>query len=814
VRSGVQVCEDFKNYCPPDLVETINAKNREFLQFSTLFDYRVFRLIEKINDPESILVYFLKIFCHSKLADECNESIQDILTEMLQGSAVELCLDYCNSHFSLFRAIILNCSNTRAKNGFVEFVKHLVGSVDSEKVFPLSKQLLGLLRIAIEENWKEVFNILLMIYPLVERPDWRALAIADNWIPILLSFLATVYHSELPLIVLRGLDLTPLFGLLILLTTDCKDPSMAVVTKYADHVLESESHKQAYLSLTQYLYWHNIITAQEVLRVAKIAGGDIAQIVIDLAVSCIRSAATEQAADSAMQLILATDYKGDLSEFVNKLRDIPDSLLEYPRQVLFPLLVQEDGRICQKTHDLIKSLFTEPNLPKMTFFHIQLLDFLHATSDHRLDFAIAILNWLTTSLNKFDDATFAAVMNIVPKCADDDAILLASFLSNFDPSLIRPNFAALYAAVMRRGVQIPIKFFVQFVNFLPFATLDNVHTILKHETITKLMLELPDESNTFLAFLDKLAEFPDDSLCKAQLCDAVCGDFNPKKAKQQLALMQRGLVKLSMSQTESVLGFVLNSFQGPEIYGARDIASLEAFDTALQYAMLLLSEPYFVSRFDPLDYPIFAAPISFVCVRDLRDRIDAVVGLLRRLCELYGGEMTEAILRHFQTAFLKDVQMKFWEVTVLFFGRVLLGVCSSLMGVSQQLAAACRPLAERLGTHKVVNVFAELIGTGEVPEWAQLFFILSAEWLHWGDTFFDIQVAEKIISGLSFDQLKEFAVARYQWPPEGSGEWRVAAAVFAAFPERKEELMQVFPQKKRPESSSAKKAVFFDQIYS
>jgi hypothetical protein len=617
-----------------------------------------------------------------------------------------------------------------------------------------------------------------------------------------------------PLVVLQGLNLTPLFDLLILLTTDCKDPLMAVVTKYADDVVESETHVPAYLTLTQYLYRCNIITTHEFLRAAKIGRRDVAKIVVDLAVSGIRSAATEQAAESAMQLVLAKDYKADLSEFVNKLTDIPDSLLEYPRQILFSLLVSEDGQISQKTDGLIKSLFPTPNLPKMMFFHAKLLDFLQASSDDHLGSAITILNWLTTSLNKVDEATFTAIMNIVPKCAEDNAILLASFLCNFEPSLIRPNFATLYAAVMRHGVQRPIKIFVHFINFLPFATLDNMHTILLHETVTKLMLELPGESATFLAFLDKLAEFPDDSLCKAKLCNAVCGDFNRKKAKQQLALMQRGFVKLSMSQTETILGSVLDSFQAPEIFGAREIPNLEDFDTALQYAMLLLAEPYFVSRFDPLDAPIFAAPIGFVCVRDLRGRINAVVGLLRRLCELYGGEMIDAILEHFRTTFLEDAQMKFWEVRVLFFGRFLLEVCSSSMVVSQQLAASCRPVAKRLGTDNVVKMFAELMGTEEVPEWAQLFFILSAEWLQWGETSFDIQVAEKIIPGLSFDQVKEFAVAQYREPPVGSGEWRVAAMLFAAFPEREDEFMQVFPQKKRPPSSSAKKKVFFDQIYS
>jgi hypothetical protein len=814
VRSGGQLDEDFKQLCAPDLIETINAKNREFLRFSTLFDSRLFGLIGNIHDPESILVYFLKIFCHSKLADEYDRLIKTVLDEMLQGPAVELCSDYCNSHFSLLSAIALNCSNKRAKSVFVEFVKHLVNLVHSEKVFPLSKQLFGLLPIAIETNWKEVSNILLMLYPLVKRPDWRALVIDDNWIPNLLSFLATIYHSTRPQLVLQGINLTPLFDLLVHLTRDCRDPSIEVVTKYAEDVVESRAHVQAYLTLTRYLYQCSIITAREYLRAAKICGGDVAQIVVDLAVSGVQSAASEQAADSAMQLVLAKDFKGGLSGFVDRLSGIPNSLLEYPRQVLFPLLVRDDGGIRQKTCRLIKSLFAEPNLPKMAFFHSQLLDFLQATSDHRLviDLAIAILSWLTTSLDKFDETTFSAIMEIVPKCADD-AILLAGFLCDFDPSLIRPNFATLYVNIMRHGLHRPIKIFVEFVKFLPFATLDNTHTILEHETVTRLMEQLPDEPDVFLALLNKLGEFPDDSLCKAKLRDAVCGDFDPKKAKQRLPLLQRGLVKLSMSQTEAILGFVLDSFQAPTIQGAGDVVNLENFDVALQYAMLLFSDRQFVSRFDPLDGPFFAAPIGFVCVQNQRGRVDAIVGILRRLCELYGDDMTEAILEDFRTGFLGDVQMKFWDVTVLLFGRFLLEVCSSSTVVSQQLAAVCCPVAKRSDTESVVGVFAELMGTGEAPEWAKLFFILSAGWLQWGETSFDVQVAERIIPGLTFDQVKEFVGAQYRCQPAGLGGWRVAAMLFAAFPERKEELMQVFPQKKRPPLSSVKTEAVFDQIY-
>jgi hypothetical protein len=175
--------------------------------------------------------------------------------------------------------------------------------------------------------------------------------------------------------------------------------------------------------------------------------------------------------------------------------------------------------------------------------------------------------------------------------------------------------------------------------------------------------------------------------------------------------------------------------------------------------------------------------------------------------------MTEAILEHFRTGLLKDAQMKFREVALLLFGRVLLEVGSSSMVVSQQLAAVCRPMLNQLDTDDVIDVLTELMGTGEVPEWAKLFFVLSAGWIEWGETRSDVQVAQKIIRGLSFDQVKEFLVARYRRRPEGFESWNVAAMLFVAFPERKEELMQVFPQKTRPLLCSVKYEAVFDQIY-
>jgi hypothetical protein len=112
-----------------------------------------------------------------------------------------------------------------------------------------------------------------------------------------------------------------------------------------------------------------------------------------------------------------------------------------------------------------------------------------------------------------------------------------------------------------------------------------------------------------------------------------------------------------------------------------------------------------------------------------------------------------------------------------------------------------------------LSVFSELIGEGDVPEWAKCFFVTSQSFIKLDGGHGSLEIAEKVVPTLSLEQAKEFLEKEFAAPPDELKKWKIAALVFNSFPDSRDELMRVFPQKTRPNITAPKARPILDLIY-
>jgi hypothetical protein len=122
-------------------------------------------------------------------------------------------------------------------------------------------------------------------------------------------------------------------------------------------------------------------------------------------------------------------------------------------------------------------------------------------------------------------------------------------------------------------------------------------------------------------------------------------------------------------------------------------------------------------------------------------------------------------------------------------------------------------MASREPADDLLSVFGDLIGEEDVPEWAKCFFVTSTSFIKWAQGHQRLKIAEKVVPTLSLHQAKEFLEKGFVNPPNEAKNWKLAALVFKSFPNDRDELRSVFPQKTRPVVMNAKLQSTLDLIY-
>jgi hypothetical protein len=321
-----------------------------------------------------------------------------------------------------------------------------------------------------------------------------------------------------------------------------------------------------------------------------------------------------------------------------------------------------------------------------------------------------------------------------------------------------------------------------------------------------------------LIFLERLASFIDDPLCGEKFMQALStssGKLEANHAKIRLPFVQKGFAKLGFAETESVLEFVEEAFRA-QIQSRRthDSAQIfENFEIAVAFCNCLIDDLQFAARFDPIDQGFAQSAANFACMNPNGKITTMVVELFAHMATVYGAGFRRVLLEELRDMlFNGDFVIRQKTDTLLMICRVVVRLFDEPQVVSQEVANLFVE-AIRGRTDDCLSLFSDLIGEGDVPEWAKCFFVTSKSFIKWAEGRQPLKIAEKVVPTLSLQQAKEFLEKEFINPPHESKEWRLAELVFKSFPDGHSELRSVFPQKLDPDAIPSEVQPIFDLIY-
>jgi hypothetical protein len=696
--------------------------------------------------------------------------------------------------------------------------------------------------VAIERYRPNVNTIARCLLDILTNVEVRQLAIADGWIASLSAFLGQVYPADHPRspVVLESLDLTAVFNILELLSHDGDDPSLTSIPSIASFVVLSPVHVPAYVSLVRGLYARHLLTLDILTKAMSTCKVDMSDLLIDDVIAQLSECDGPESMDRIASFLATQLERQHLKKLFRSLQQAAParaSFLKYARNGLFPLLTNTSEEVRRSTRECVCQLFPEIER-KLTVSSRSLTDatlaamrqlltdgflFFDGIPNHWNDRFVAftkVIRRILSVLNGFTPENFPHFLKMYNKLQqeqiawiDYNVLEMIKLLTRFDRSLFKPHFERIYNAVMQRAInQQTVNIFVKFKRYLSTPDLDDVHAILQHPTFAAIKRDLSSPSWNLL--IQCLYRFPDDPLVASVLSTFMNqATTSAKNARLQLVLLQSGQLSPTRQQLESSLEFFVNSCA---VQISRDVRreaeALENFEVAIHQLRLLFTVPKFSARLDAYDDALYRQAVKFCDGRSAARIRDAMRSFLNSLCATYGSEMRDLLttLLVNQLALGNDsLEGKIDLIHILLALTIDFGE-----GVAEALAKHAAYLTRRFRKFDAVAAIADLVPPSGIPDWVAEFWVAWVVKHPFGDNPRDIEFSELALTCASFEQAASFLEQRFSRTiPCSPREWKIAAAIFGWFPDRRDELGQRFAFAGRPTTVTADVAPFVDAIF-
>jgi hypothetical protein len=277
------------------------------------------------------------------------------------------------------------------------------------------------------------------------------------------------------------------------------------------------------------------------------------------------------------------------------------------------------------------------------------------------------------------------------------------------------------------------------------------------ESFGTIFKELPSASNKdcWPLLIQKMASFPEDPVCQAELTPVVnvqAARFDAKTAASRLPLIKAGLIKQTFSNIEMTLDFVLNVFAVKK--HARQ--SLEDFELALQSGMHFSSGKFFCRRIDQFNRWICVAPIVIAC--DTQKSNDLVGQFLMVLWKSYGAEFRELFVGKMKELFAKSDLQPNGQLSVLAV------ICKFVIGTHGGLQDELTEVVIEMTTKQPNDWLQGLelaLREVQAPESSAQFVVNSGAFLPWEEYESDLNMFNKVVARMSLEEVKEFIMKRF-----------------------------------------------------
>jgi hypothetical protein len=232
---------------------------------------------------------------------------------------------------------------------------------------------------------------------------------------------------------------------------------------------------------------------------------------------------------------------------------------------------------------------------------------------------------------------------------------------------------------------------------------------------------------------------------------------------------------------------------------------LHKYCRAVELANVIFEHPFVRRRIDPFDDTYLSAAISFVTTRfylpatggmaaaSVSDRDLQMLTACRSLIGVFCRISDNRVMRMLREMLGK---MATDGDAALYFGAIL---------DNEGLDAMIKEFELKADTtfwvtfDRWIGCLLALVDGVEIPDWAKQFFLRSAKFFRWGSTW-SRSFFRKIAAALTVDQVVDFVRIQYsEQEPQTSQDWQFAAMVSDMFAENREQLLEVFPIKHRPE---------------
>jgi hypothetical protein len=260
------------------LRQEIAKANTEYIQLQAAFSESMTSFVASLNDVETVLKYFLNVFCHLSLSGSVPVMIQ-ALRRMISSETSSLVLDFCQKHAWSIWKVFLHCGNQSVIAGFSKFIKRVL---DLEEAFPVLEIVFKILPAALASNWAHIPNVShCVLYGIEEYPACLEQAMAAGWTESLISFVNSVYETPRSQVIFQNINRPDTFRLLVVFLEKNKKPPFQSILKFNASILQSTAHSKEFLDFVKLLWVHRIIDFMMFLQSVSQSKSDTSSSVYD-----------------------------------------------------------------------------------------------------------------------------------------------------------------------------------------------------------------------------------------------------------------------------------------------------------------------------------------------------------------------------------------------------------------------------------------------------------------------------------------------------------------------------------------------------
>lgn len=218
--------------CPPEIYETIEKENNDFLALQHSFSKDLFNFIVNINDKKINEIYFFNVFVHMKLEDEVNPYINNYIVQISKDFDVDHHQD------ELFK-VITECPNSNV----VEYTTTIImeNVTKSFSLFMIEKIY------SVARNWRCLLPIIRIIMKIsVKDKEWF---IDNKVIEKLLQVLIDVLTSSTSSVFHQNADFSNVARFICENEVCITDSVISYIMQGAAILIKSVSHSQEFIDV-------------------------------------------------------------------------------------------------------------------------------------------------------------------------------------------------------------------------------------------------------------------------------------------------------------------------------------------------------------------------------------------------------------------------------------------------------------------------------------------------------------------------------------------------------------------------------------